>query len=81
MARPIRNNSAEGDAVYEPFSGSGTTIIAGEIEARRVFAMELHPPYVDMAVTRWQDYSEREAILSGDGRTFSVVAAERLIDG
>lgn len=81
MARPIRNNSAEGEAVYEPFSGSGTTIIAGEIEARRVFAMELHPPYVDVAVLRWQEFSGKVATLAGDGRTFAEVTAERLTDG
>ena len=44
MRRPIANNSVEADAIYEPFSGSGTTIIAGEIEARRVNAMELKRP-------------------------------------
>ncbi len=81
MRRPIANNSAEGDLVYEPFSRSGTTIIAGEIEARRVYAIELHAPYVDVAVKRWQEFSEGEAILCGDGRTFAEISAERLADG
>lgn len=61
MARPIRNNSAPGDSVYEPFSGSGTTIIACEELGRRCFAMELHPPYVDLAVTRWEAFTGRKA--------------------
>mgnify|MGYP006284836825 FL=1 len=43
--------------VYEPFCGSGTTIIAGEQEGRRVFAMELSPAYVDVAVLRWQRFT------------------------
>jgi DNA modification methylase len=41
MRRPILNNSAKGDAVYEPFAGSGTTIIAAETVGRRCFAMEI----------------------------------------
>lgn len=56
MKRPIENNSKPGDAVYEPFSGSGTTIIAGEMTGRRVFAMELNPAYVDIAVKRWEQF-------------------------
>jgi DNA modification methylase len=81
MRRPIVNNSAEGDAIYEPFSGSGTTIIAGEMEARRVYAMELHPPYVDVAVRRWEDFTGKAAVLDGDGRSFSEISEERLSDG
>ena len=73
MRRPIANNSAEGDAVYEPFSGSGTTIIAGEIEARRVYAMELSPAYVDVAVMRWQDFTGKTAVLLDDDRIFDEV--------
>ena len=57
MKRPIENNSKAGDAVYEPFSGSGTTIVAGEMTGRRVLAIELNPVYVDVAVKRWQDFT------------------------
>lgn len=78
MLRPILNNSAKGDAVYEPFSGSGTTIIAGEQSERRVYAVELHPQYVDIAVRRWQTFTGKTATLDGDGRTFAEVAAERM---
>ena len=77
MRRPMVNNSSPGQAVYEPFSGSGTTIIAGEKEGRHVYAMELHPPYVDIAVRRWQEWTGKNATLDGDGRTFAEVAAER----
>ena len=59
MERPIRNH--EGD-VYEPFSGSGTTIIAAERQDRTCYAMELEPRFVDMAVNRWETYSGREAV-------------------
>jgi DNA modification methylase len=77
MKRPIENNSSPGQAVYEPFSGSGTTIIAGEMTARCVYAVELNPAYVDVAVTRWQDFTGQKAVLEGDGRTFEELAAER----
>lgn len=77
MRRPIENNSARGDAVYEPFSGSGTTIVAGEVTGRRVFAVELHPPYVDVAVRRWQTLTGKAATLEGDGRTFAAIESER----
>ena len=77
MRRPIANNSVEGDTIYEPFSGSGTTIIAGEIEARWVYAMELSPAYVDVAVMRWQDFTGKTAVLLDDGRTFAEVKEAR----
>lgn len=78
MKRPIENNSSPGQAVYEPFSGSGTTIIAGEMTGRSVHAIELNPAYVDVAVKRWQDFTGKTAILEGDGRAFSDVAGSRL---
>ena len=77
MRRPLANNSVEGDAVYEPFSGSGTTIIAGEIEARRVYAVELSPAYTDVAVIRWQDFTGKAAVLLDDSRTFDEVKEAR----
>jgi DNA modification methylase len=78
MKRPIENNSEPGDAVYEPFSGSGTTIIAAEMTGRRCFAVELNPAYVDVAVRRWEAFTGSDAVLDGDGRTFAQISAERL---
>jgi len=75
MRRPIENNSSAGQAVYEPFSGSGTTIIAGEMTGRAVHAIELSPAYVDVAVKRWQDFTGLDAVLERDGRTFAQVGA------
>lgn len=77
MKRPIENNSQPGEGVYEPFSGSGTTIIAGEITGRRVYAIELNPAYVDVAVRRWQAFTGLAATLEADGKSFDDVAAER----
>ena len=54
MERPIRNHSGD---VYEPFAGSGTTIIAAERQNRRCFAIELDPGYCDVIVKRWEEYT------------------------
>jgi DNA modification methylase len=77
MKRPIENNSSPGQAVYEPFSGSGTTIIAGEMTGRCIYAMELSPEYVDVAIKRWQDFTGQDAKLESTGRTFSEITTER----
>ena len=75
MKRPIENNSSAGQAVYEPFSGSGTTIIAGEMTGRAIHAIELSPAYVDVAVKRWQDFTGLEAVHEETGRTFNEIVA------
>jgi DNA modification methylase len=77
MRRPILNNSSPGQVVYEPFCGSGTTLIAAESTGRACYAMELDPAYVDVAVLRWQAFSGKEAVLDGDGRSFAEVTQER----
>jgi DNA modification methylase len=77
MKRPIENNSSPGQAVYEPFSGSGTTIIAGEMTGRCIYAMELSPEYVDVAIKRWQDFTGQDAKLESTGRSFSEMTTER----
>ena len=81
MRRPIENNSQPGDAVYEPFSGSGTTLIAAEQTGRRCYAMEMSPQYVDVAVRRWQDFTGKQATLDGDGRTFDEIKGQRINNG
>ena len=77
MRRPMLNNASPGQAVYEPFSGSGSSIIAAETCGRACHAMELDPTYVDVAVTRWQAFTGKEAVLEGDGRSFAEIAAQR----
>jgi DNA modification methylase len=76
MKRPIENNSSAGQAVYEPFSGSGTTIIAGEMTGRSIHAIELSPAYVDVAVIRWQEFTGEKAVHE-DGRLFDDLRAEQ----
>ncbi len=66
-----------GELVYEPFSGSGTTLIAGERTGRRVRAIDLAPAYVDVAVRRWnQQAPDQPARLEG-GASFPETAAAR----
>jgi DNA modification methylase len=78
MRRPMLNNSKAGDLIYEPFLGSGTTLIAAEATGRACYALEIDPLYVDVAIRRWQAFTGQKATLERDGRTFEVVAAERL---
>lgn len=63
-------NTEAGDAVYEPFSGSGTTIIAAEMTGRACHAIELSPQYVDVAVRRWQQFTGQKAMLEATGEAF-----------
>lgn len=53
----IFNHSHSGEVLYEPFSGSGSQIIAAEQTERRCFALELSPAYCDVAVERWQQFA------------------------
>ncbi len=77
MRRPILNNSSPGQAIYEPFMGSGTTLIAAETTGRVCLGIELNPAYVDVAVERWQQLTNEAATLEGDGRSFDEIADER----
>ena len=77
MRRPIENNSSPGQALYDPFSGSGTTLIAAEMTGRSCLAIDIDPAYVDVAVLRWQAFTGQDAQLEGADRSFADVAAER----
>jgi DNA modification methylase len=79
MRRPILNNSSPGQAVYEPFMGSGTTLIAAETTGRVCYGIELNPAYVDVAVERWQQFTAREAQLSETGQSFEDIKLERKV--
>lgn len=58
MARPIRNHDAP--EVYDPFLGSGTTIIACEQLGRSCFGMEVSPKYCDIIRRRWAEFVHGE---------------------
>jgi len=61
FAIPMRVHTKSGDICYEPFSGSGSQIIAAERLNRRCFAMELEPIFVDVAVKRWEEFTGKKA--------------------
>jgi DNA modification methylase len=79
MRRPLQNNSSPGEAVYDPFLGSGTTVIAAETVGRVCLAMELEPAFVDVAVRRWEAFTGKKAVLLSNGRSFEEISAERSI--
>jgi hypothetical protein len=66
----MERTSEQGELIYEPFSGSGTTIIAAEQTGRRCYAMELATQYVDVAVRRWQQFTGKRAVLESTGEQF-----------
>jgi tRNA G10 N-methylase Trm11 len=72
------NNSAPGQTIYDPFLGSGTTLIAAETTGRTCLGIELDPLYVDVAVRRWQAFTGKKAVLLADGKTFDTIAALRV---
>ena len=63
--------------MLDPFTGSGTTIIAGETVGRHVYGAELDPRYVDVAVRRWERFTGRDAVLEATSQTFGEVQAAR----
>jgi DNA modification methylase len=75
VERAIRNSSKSRDLVFDPFGGSGTTLIAAERSGRSAALIELDPAYVDVIVRRWQEASGGRATLAGDGRPFDEHAA------
>jgi len=80
MRRPIINNTSPGDLVYEPFLGSGTTVIAAESCGRVCRAVELSPLYVDVGIRRWQAFTGQKAVLERDGRSFDEIVANTALD-
>jgi len=76
IERSITNSSRPGDTVLDPFSGSGSTVIACEKIGRQGRLIELAPLYVDVSVRRWQLYTGACARRAADGRTFDEVSAE-----
>lgn len=75
MLRPMLNNSAEGDWVYDPFLGSGTTIIAGETCGRRVMGCELSEKYADTIIRRFEMVTGTKCVRS-DGVLYGDLVKE-----
>jgi DNA modification methylase len=77
MRRPILNHTRSGEACYDPFLGSGSTLIAAESSGRSCYGIEIDPRYVDVAILRWQRFTGKQATLDGDRRTFEEIVRSR----
>ena len=75
--RPLRFHTRSGEVCLEPFSGSGTQLVAAERLGRRCYAMEISPAFVDAGLLRWQKASGKAATLEGTGQSYAALAAER----
>lgn len=67
----IKDCTARGDLVLDPFLGSGTTVIAAERSGRRCYGLELDPLYVDTIIRRWQRQTKLDAVHVESGETFN----------
>ncbi|MGE3703709.1 MAG: site-specific DNA-methyltransferase [Vicinamibacterales bacterium] len=75
FARPMRKHTLAGEICFEPFSGSGSQLVAAEQLGRRCRAIEIQPAFVDVAIRRWQTVTGKPATL--EGRTYDQVARTR----
>jgi DNA modification methylase len=58
---PIRNHLRAGEAVYDPFAGSGTTLVAAQTLGRSCYGMEIEPRFVQVTIERWQGLTGQAA--------------------
>jgi DNA modification methylase len=77
MRRPMLNHTEKGAVVYDPFLGSGSTLIAADSVDRICYGVEISPGYVDTVIERWQKMSGMAAVRDADGRSFDELRAER----
>ena len=77
VAQMVANSSKPKEIVADPFSGSGTTLIACEQLHRTCYGIEIEPRYVDVAVARWQSLTNQQATLEATGETFDALKAKR----
>ncbi|MBL4590376.1 MAG: site-specific DNA-methyltransferase [Phycisphaerales bacterium] len=76
----ILDCSQRAEIIMDPFLGSGSTLIACEKTKRICMGLELSPRYVDVAITRWQQWTGQEAIHEQTGNTFTELSELRMIE-
>jgi DNA modification methylase len=72
--KPHPHNRSPGEAIYDPFIGSGTTLIAAQTTGRICLGLELDPAYVDVAVRRWMAFNGEKC---GSARGWPFVRRDR----
>jgi DNA modification methylase len=77
VMRAIRNSSKRGDIVFDPFLGSGSSLIASERTGRHCYGLELDGQYVDATIRRWQAHTGEDAVHVDTGRTFNDITREK----
>jgi len=80
MRKPILNHVERGEIVYDPFLGSGTTLLAADGLERVCYGVEIDPCYVDVAIERWQKARSEKVVLAANGCTFEEVQSLRAQD-
>ncbi|MDE2104732.1 MAG: site-specific DNA-methyltransferase [Patescibacteria group bacterium] len=75
-ARPIEWNTEKGDAIAEPFAGSGTQFIAAESLGRTCIGMEIDPVYCDVTLRRWAIYTGGDPVREHDSKKWSQLSSE-----
>lgn len=81
MADALYDVTRRGDLVFDPFMGSGTTLIAAQATGRAGYGIELDPVYVDVTIMRWEKMTGQQAVHAELGKTFGEVALQRLVGG
>jgi DNA modification methylase len=77
VERALLNSSKAGDIVADLFGGSGSTLIGCERRGRKARLMEIDAKYADCIVRRYQEYTGKQAVLDGDGKTFEEITGAR----
>jgi DNA modification methylase len=77
MERVMKSSLPKGGICYEPFGGTGSTLIGAETTDRTCYVMELTAGFVDVIVTRWQNFTGGKAKLVSSGASFDQLSAER----
>ena len=71
FAKMIENSTTVSSLIYDPFGGSGTTLIAAEQLGRKCYGMEISPAYCDVIVNRWQNATNKIAVHAITGKSFN----------
>jgi DNA modification methylase len=81
IADLILDSSAPHDVIFDPFGGSGTTLIAAEKMDRTACLIEIAPEFVDASIRRFEKISDQPAIHEATGRTFTEITRDRADKG